>query len=127
MLAPIFFRSVYEICAGTLPFRGDTPGVMFKAILDEEPTPAARLNPAVSPSLRLPTQGWESKPKPATCCDNWRIAPSMEYLCPYGISVVHAALGQKDQAFAYLDKAYEMRADCIAFLRVAPRADPHKR
>jgi hypothetical protein len=38
--------------------------------------------------------------------------------------VVHAALGQKGQAFAYLDKAYEMRADCIAFLKVEPRADP---
>ena len=47
-----------------------------------------------------------------------------EYLCPYDISVVHAALGQKDQAFAYLDKAYDVRADCIAFLKVEPRADP---
>jgi Flp pilus assembly protein TadD len=47
-----------------------------------------------------------------------------EYLCPYDISVVHAAMGQKDQAFAYLDEAYEVRADCIAFLKVEPRADP---
>ena len=47
-----------------------------------------------------------------------------EYLCPYDISAVHAAMGQKDQAFAYLDKAYEVRADCIAFLKVEPRADP---
>lgn len=47
-----------------------------------------------------------------------------EYLCPYDISVVHAALGQKDQAFVYLEKAYDVRADCIAFLKVEPRADP---
>ena len=46
----------------------------------------------------------------------------MSICAPYDISVVHAALGQT--AFAYLDKAYEMRADCIAFLRVEPRADP---
>lgn len=47
-----------------------------------------------------------------------------EYLCPYDISVVHAALGHKEQAFAYLDKAYNVRADCIAFLKVEPRVDP---
>ena len=47
-----------------------------------------------------------------------------EYLCPYDISVVYAALAQKDRAFAYLDKAYHVRADCIAFLKVEPRADP---
>jgi tetratricopeptide (TPR) repeat protein len=47
-----------------------------------------------------------------------------EYLCPYDVSVVHAALGQTDQAFAYLRKAYDVRADCIAFLKVEPRADP---
>lgn len=47
-----------------------------------------------------------------------------QYLCPFDISVVHAALGQTDRAFAYLDQAYEMRADCIAFLKVEPRADP---
>ena len=47
-----------------------------------------------------------------------------EYLCPYDVSVVHAALGQNDQAFAYLRKAYDVRADCIAFLKVEPRADP---
>src|SRR5437660_11864585 len=42
---------LYEMCTGTLPFRGDTPGVMFKAILDGEPTPAVRMNPAVSLQL----------------------------------------------------------------------------
>src|SRR6516162_8266695 len=35
---------LYEMCTGTLPFRGDTTGTIFKAILDREPTAAVRLN-----------------------------------------------------------------------------------
>ena len=42
---------LYEIATGALPFRGDTSGVIFKAILDGSPTSAVRINPDVSPKL----------------------------------------------------------------------------
>jgi len=46
-----FGTLLYEMATGLLPFPGSTPGVIYKAILDANPTPAARLNPEIPPEL----------------------------------------------------------------------------
>jgi TolB-like protein/thioredoxin-like negative regulator of GroEL len=45
------------------------------------------------------------------------------YVSPYSIALVHAGLGDRDQALAWLDKAYAERSDYMPYLRLEPMLD----
>jgi tetratricopeptide (TPR) repeat protein len=48
---------------------------------------------------------------------------SQEYVCPFEIATVHAALGDTRAALEQLEKGYEHRADCMPWLEADPKLD----
>jgi tetratricopeptide (TPR) repeat protein len=49
---------------------------------------------------------------------------SRSYFSPYHIAVVHAGLGDFDQVFSWLEKAYDDRDPDLMMLKVEPLLDP---
>ena len=52
-----------------------------------------------------------------------------KYVSPYFIALVYVGLGEKDQAFAWLEKAYQERHPYLILIKVEPvfdvlRSDP---
>lgn len=45
------------------------------------------------------------------------------YVSPYEFAQIYLGLGEKDEAFAYLDKTYEESPDPLGFLKVDPKYD----
>ena len=45
------------------------------------------------------------------------------YVPSYQVALVHAGLGDKDRAFASLEKAFEERSTLLTYLKMDPRFD----
>jgi TolB-like protein/Tfp pilus assembly protein PilF len=43
---------------------------------------------------------------------------------PWGIAVIYAGLNEKEQAFEYLEKAYDQKHKFVLWIKVAPELDP---
>jgi hypothetical protein len=46
------------------------------------------------------------------------------YVNLYELALIYIGLGQNDQAFDWLEKAYRERSDQLIYLKVDPRLDP---
>jgi TolB-like protein/Tfp pilus assembly protein PilF len=55
--------------------------------------------------------------------DQLRELSTRRYVPPFDVAVVHAALGERDQAFSWLDKAFEDRHPWLVMLKVTPKVD----
>jgi TolB-like protein/Flp pilus assembly protein TadD len=51
-------------------------------------------------------------------------APGRRFVSPYGIAAIHAGLGDKDQAFHWLEKAFQDQDDGLGNLRIDPSWEP---
>lgn len=61
--------------------------------------------------------------------ERWRLNKRMEAaqkrrVSPYGFAMHYAALGEKDRAFEWLEKAFEERDHALVSLKVDPACDP---
>jgi len=61
--------------------------------------------------------------------DNLIRISTQEYISPYWVAIVYAGLGDKDQALAWLEKAYQDRSTMMGQLKVEAffdslRSDP---
>jgi TolB-like protein/Tfp pilus assembly protein PilF len=45
------------------------------------------------------------------------------YVAPYNFALIYIGLGDRDEAFAWLDKAYQDRPDTLRFIKVSPLYD----
>ena len=52
-----------------------------------------------------------------------RLKTSKEYVSPAGLAVLHAALGDKEAAFRWLERAYAAHDFQLQYLKIDPRCD----
>ena len=63
------------------------------------------------------------KSEARTVLDELKQLSEQEYVPATSIALIYAGLGEKDQAFAWLEKAYEQRAFQMQWLKIEPRWD----
>ena len=48
---------------------------------------------------------------------------SERYVAPYHIAIIYAGLQKKDEAFEWLEQAYQGRDEWLLYLKIDPRVD----
>jgi TolB-like protein/Tfp pilus assembly protein PilF len=65
-----------------------------------------------------------SRKKALNLMQELREFPEKKYVSPYGLALIETGMGNKDKAFAWLDRAYQERAGALPFVKVDPRFAP---
>lgn len=56
--------------------------------------------------------------------DELKVQAEQHHVPPYAIAMVYVGLGERDRAFAWLEKAYEGRSTSLAWFKTEPLFDP---
>ena len=106
------------------PFFG---AVLSFALLLTEFREAARLSPGtplMTAGLAAAYARSGNRPEALKLLGSLSVQAQHEYVSPYYIAVVYAALGESNQALDWLDKAYADRSNGMVFLKMDPDLDP---
>jgi len=63
------------------------------------------------------------KTEALTLLDELKQLAAREYVPPTSVALIYVGLGEKDEAFVWLEKAYEERSFQLQWLKVEPRWD----
>jgi serine/threonine-protein kinase len=66
---------------------------------------------------------WGKRGEAQRGLDELKRIAQQKHVDPYNIGVIHAALGEKDQAFEWFEKAFQARSEELLFLKVDPKMD----
>jgi adenylate cyclase len=66
---------------------------------------------------------WGKKKEAQLILEDLHSQSHKKYVSPFSIATIYAALGERDRAFSWLEKAFAERANNLVFLRVDPRLD----
>lgn len=113
------FGSMYSYLGWVYRAKGMYP----EALADLRKAKEFLPKPEVDTELALTYADLNQKEKTRQVLDELKKQAKRVYVSPYYLAVIHAALGEKDQAFEWLEKGYRDRADLMVYVRVEPRLD----
>jgi TolB-like protein/DNA-binding winged helix-turn-helix (wHTH) protein/Tfp pilus assembly protein PilF len=112
---------VHLILGQTYEYMGNTEAALT------EFREAARLSPGtplMTAGLAAAYARSGNRPEALKLLASLSMQAQHEYVSPYYIAVVYAALGESNQALDWLDKAYADRSNGLVFLKMDPDLDP---
>jgi TolB-like protein/DNA-binding winged helix-turn-helix (wHTH) protein/Flp pilus assembly protein TadD len=112
---------VHLILGQTYEYMGNTEAALT------EFREAARLSPGtplMTAGLAAAYARSGNRPEALKLLASLSVQAQHEYVSPYYIAVVYAALGESNQALDWLDKAYADRSNGMVFLKMDPDLDP---